>query len=393
VFDAESSAGIADVVVIVEGTGFGTVTNEAGLFRFTTLPPGEYRLVFQHVAYGEVHDQLSLRPGADLTLRINLSPSAIELGPLVVEAQRSDELEDRARGTSNNVVTREQIEPMIGTGQSLDQVLARYVTGVVIRQPQTTAGTEVCVEFRAPRSIRDPLGCKAPTVFLDGVRIINPGPMWHTFPIEQIERLEVVPSVQAGARFGTDSSYGVLLIETRTGRNVTGVDDVTAGRRATYDWGLESEPYPWFKVFASSFVGNALGLAAGAAIGNGCFQFEQGLSNSHFFLESSCNRLQTAGAATALFGLPVTGAAFGANRAGRTDLSQGKVLPTAVAAALAIVPGYILVVAKQDESFGGSKFIGWGILTVGTPIFTTIADRLFRKYRSNPLDPITDMRR
>ncbi len=389
IFDAESGSALADVAVVVEGTGFGTVTNDVGLFVLERIPPGTHALRIQHLAYGEVRDSIRLSPGEDLTLRINLSTRAIGVEGVIVESASTRQREARARGSSSNVVTRDEIEPMIGTGQRLDQVLARHISGINVRNPQTRAGTAVCVEFRAPRSLQGTEGCRHPTVFLDGVRVSNPTPLWTTFPIEQIERMEVVSSAEAGARYGTDSSYGVLLIETRTGRSEMGVENVTSRGRRTYDWALETEPYPWAKVFASSFVGNAAGLAAGALIGRSCIEFEEGLANSHFFLETSCDRLATAAVTTAMFGLPITGATFGANRAGRTDLSRGKWLPTAVAAALALVPGYILVVAKDDESFTGGRVIGWGALTIGVPAFTTIADRLFREFRSDPRGALT----
>ena len=388
VFDAETREGVADVAVIVEGTGFGTVSNEVGLFEFPVLPPGDHGIRLNHIAYGEWQDTIRLRPGDDLTVRINLSLSAIELEGVVGQGQRTTDRDARARGTSANVVTREQIESVIVMGQSLDQVLQRFVPGVTVKPAASTSATGICVEFRSPRTLQDPLACKSPVIFIDGVRTQSEA-VWSTFPIEEIERLEVVPSVEAGSRYGTDASNGVLVIETRTGNSMMGVSD-SSRRRTTYDWGLESESYPWARVFAASFVGNAVGLAAGALIGQGCFQFEEGLANSHFFLESSCSRPATMGSAVALFGLPITGATLGTNMAGRTDLSQGRWIPTAVAGALAVVPGYILVVAKEDESFAGSRFIGWGVLTIGVPLFTTIADRLFREFRGDPLDSFRD---
>ena len=388
VFDAGTQAGVADVAIVVVGTGFGTVSNGVGLFEFPVLPPGKHQIRLNHVAYGEWQDTIRLGPGDDLTVRINLSPTAIEMEGVVGRAQRAEDRDSRARGTSANVITRDQIESMIVTGQSLDQVLARFVPGVTVKPSATTSATGICVEFRSPRTLQDPLACKSPVIFIDGVRTQSAA-VWSTFPIEEIERLEVVPSVEAGSRYGTDASYGAVIIETRTGNSVMGVSEASR-RRSTYDWALESEAYPWAKVFAASFVGNAVGLAAGALIGQGCFQFEEGLANAHFFLESSCSRAATAGSAVALFGLPMTGATFATNLAGRTDLSQGRWIPTAVAAAIAIVPGYILVVAKEDESFSGSGFIGWGALTIGVPLFTTIADRLFRDFRGDPLGSLRD---
>jgi hypothetical protein len=340
----------------LEGTGLGSVTTSVGLFELSEVPPGDWVLRVQHIAYGELRERLTVESDTEVALRVVLSPTTIELEPIVVEGVSRRDYEDRARGTASNVVTREQIEESYGTSQNLAFVLQRNVTGAHIRADRSGLGM-ICLEFRAPRSLRDPTGCKSPTLFVDGVRIQNVRPLWSTFPIEDIERMEFVPSVEAGARYGTDSNYGVLLIETRTGAGLAGRDEadrMTTG--TTYDWSLESESYPWFKVFASSFVGNALGLTLGYAAGSQCLNFG-GLSDVVF--NPSCGGLATAGATTVMVAAPMFGSSLAAGWAGQTDLSKGRVFSAAIAAAFALVPGYILVAAADDEAFAGAEAIGW----------------------------------
>jgi hypothetical protein len=389
VIDQETGEAVADAMVLVEGTGLGGLTSSLGLFELAQVPPGNWVIRVQHIAYGEFRDTLSVPPDAEITLRVILSPETIELEPVVVEAMSRRDYDARARGTAANVVTREQIEESMGTSQSLAQVLQRNLTGANIRGNPSGLGT-ICLEFRAPRSLQDPIGCKSPTVFVDGVRVQNPRPMWSTFPIEDIERLEFVPSVEAGARYGTDSNYGVLLIDTRTGASVSGMAEEDRMRRGgTYDWSLESEDYPWFKVFASSFVGNALGLTMGYAAGSQCLNFG-GLSDVVF--NPSCGGLATAAATTAMVAAPMFGSSLAAGWAGQTDLSRGRVFSAAIAAAFALVPGYILVAAADDEAFAGAEAIGWVTLTLGVPAFTTLADRLFRSVRGDPLRAVGEFR-
>jgi hypothetical protein len=389
VLDAETGAAVADAMILLEGTGLGSVTTSVGLFELSEVPPGDWVLRVQHIAYGELRERLTVESDTEVALRVVLSPTTIELEPIVVEGVSRRDYEDRARGTASNVVTREQIEESYGTSQNLAFVLQRNVTGAHIRADRSGLGM-ICLEFRAPRSLRDPTGCKSPTLFVDGVRIQNVRPLWSTFPIEDIERMEFVPSVEAGARYGTDSNYGVLLIETRTGAGLAGRDEadrMTTG--TTYDWSLESESYPWFKVFASSFVGNALGLTLGYAAGSQCLNFG-GLSDVVF--NPSCGGLATAGATTVMVAAPMFGSSLAAGWAGQTDLSKGRVFSAAIAAAFALVPGYILVAAADDEAFAGAEAIGWVTLTLGVPAFTTLADRLFRNVRGDPLRAVDQFR-
>lgn len=392
VTDASSGEAVSDATVVLEGTGLGTVSNDVGLFAFEGVPVGEVTVRVLHIAYGDFRQAVLLEAGTTLTLRVLLSPTAIAIEPVLVEARSRRTLEARARGTANNVVTRTEIEGALRTSENLARVLQKTVAGATIRAEQGRPGSMLCLEFRQPRSLSDPFSCKGPTVFLDGVRVSNPRPLWSTFPLEDIERLEVVPAVEAGARYGTDSNYGVVLIETRTGRNVMGRESAeeVVGAGGAYDWTLESRPYPWTRVLGSSFVANALGFAAGAWVAGRCLNFD-GLSNAVF--NSSCGGAATAGSAAALYGLPLAVGTFATGWAGRTDLSAGKPLATAVGGALALIPGTLLVAAEGSEGFSGSEVIGWALIAVGTPVFSTLADRFFRSVRGDPLRAVENLRR
>jgi len=391
IVDESTGEAVADAIVVLEGTGQGTLTNQVGVFEFPEVPAGDMVVRVRHIAYGDFQGTVTLEPDTRVSLRITLSPTAIAIDPVVVEVQSRATLEERARGTQSNVVTREQVEVAIRSSQQLAQLLERNIPGTVVRQGQGRAGIDICLEFRAPRSLQDPLSCKTPRVFIDGVNVANPRFLWGTFPLEDIERVEIVPSVEAGARYGTESNYGVVLIETRTGRSVMGAEGaepaVTEG--GTYDWTLESQPYPRARVFVASFLGNAVGFTAGAVVAGQCLDFD-GLSNAVF--NSSCGGVATLGATTALYALPLTGSTLATRRAGRTDLSRGRAIPTAIAGALALVPGTLLVAAAEGEAFSGATAIGWVTIAVGVPLFTTLADRLFRSIHGDPIRAVEEFR-
>jgi hypothetical protein len=288
-----------------------------------------------------------------------------------------------ARGTQANVVERSDIERSLGTAAHVGTVLARHVSGVRVRTQQARSGAPICVEFRSMRSLDDPLRCHSPVVVVDGVRVANPQMVYTSLPLEDIERMEVLPPGEAGVMYGTDSQYGVLIIETQSGIRSTAQrieEEVYGSRRTTYDWSLESRPYDWKRVFAVAFLTNAAGLALGYAAGQTCLTFD---NLSDHFLESECGGAASAGARVALISLPLTGASLGAWWAGGTDLSRGRLLHTFVGAALVGLPGYVLSTTGAGEGFSGSSWLGGVALVVGVPAAATAATRLFRSIRDD----------
>lgn len=376
VTDAESGLAVPDATVRM-GDAI-SVTDAQGLFRFEPVAAGTYRVEVEHLGYGTFSESLELVPPT-ISLRIRISPTAIQLDPVVVTAQTQEELTTRSRGTRRNVVTREVIARAQGTGTDLAQLLARNVTGVQVRQG-TTIGAPICVEFRNVRTIQGP-GCHEPMVILDGVRVAAPRYLYGSLPLEEVERMELLAPGEAGATYGTDTSFGVLLITTRTAASVLGErtdPNVERVPQRLYDWSLEGQRYRWEKVFLASALANAAGLALGVAVGRSCLDFS-GLSQ-HFF-DSECGTVGTAGSRLLLVGLPLLGTTLGSRWAGDTDLSRGRWSHTMLAAALVGLPGYILATSGEQDAFSGADWMGRGLLLVGVPAMATVADRLFRAVR------------
>jgi hypothetical protein len=382
--DAETGLGVADATVTLAGTDIGVLTDGRGLFFLPRLEPGEYELRVEHIAYGVFVDSLRVEESSALALRIEISQTAIELDPVVVSVTSPEQRAAEGRGTQSNVVEREEIEQSLGTAAHLGNVLARHVSGVRVRTQQARVGAPICVEFRSMRSLDDPLRCHSPVVVVDGVRVANPRIVYTSLPLEDIQRMEVIPPGEAGVMYGTDSQYGVLIIETQSGVRPTAerIAELAYGpNRSIYDWTLESRPYDWKRVFLTSFLANAAGLSLGLAAGRSCLTFD---NLSDHFLESTCGGAGTAGARIALVTLPLTGAALGAQLSGRTDLSTGRLLHAFVGAALVGLPGYVLATTAEDEAFTGARWLGGAALIIGIPAAATAADRLFRRVRESP---------
>ncbi len=378
--DAETGAGIADASVAL-GSEFLALTDSAGFFAIGDIPPGEHTLRVVHIAYGEFDRLVTLAEGEELGLRIHLSRTTIELEPVIVEALTHRQFDIRSRGTRRNEITRDEISRSVATGGHLGHVLSRHVPGIRLRTDQSRSGAPVCVEFRTPVSLHETLACKLPMVFLDGVRVSVPEYLFTSLPLENIQRMEVIPPGEAGVAYGTDSRYGVILIETRTAADVLGEREDAPPRvwRTRYDWAVEPEPYPWVSVMGSAFVGTALGLALGYAVADPCLTFD-GIS-SHFET-SPCSGVAETASHLAWMTLPQLGATLGARFFGTTSVSRGRFPHTFLAASLVAFPGLVLSLTNEDDGFGGSNVVGNLIVGIGIPLAATLADRAFRSVRS-----------
>ena len=124
-------------------------------------------------------------------------------------------------------------------------------------------------------------------------------------------------------------------------------------------------------------AGNLLGLAAGLAVGRECIYIEERTKE----IEQSCSHMGVAGAGLSAFALPALGSALGARWGGRTNTSQGNLIPALMGAGMMIFPGYIFSLMTVGDGVQTMNQVGRGMLLVGTPALVTLADRMFRKLR------------
>ncbi len=383
VIDRETGEAVQDATVALVGpdTAFLVVTDPRGLFDFDQVRGGDYQVRVNHLAYGEHVESVTVEVDAVVALRVLISQQAIELDPLLVEAMSARERDARSRGSMIQEVTREEIERAARTSHHIGDILRQTIPGLRVYDSPSAPGARICVEFRGRRSVRFANGCQGVVLLLDGVRMYDPAAIYSTVQASSIQRIEVIPPVEAGLLYGSDSAFGVILIETKVWADDNEPDRVPSHLRGgVYDWTLEVEKHSWKKVFLYSFVGNALGLAAGMAVADQCVQFDE-LATDLF--ASRCNNLSTAGTWAAAISFPLAGAALGARFAGGTPISRGRFFPAMVSGAVALLPGYALVAASQRNAGSASFRAGQIFAVVGIPMAVTIADRLFRKFRGS----------
>jgi len=301
----------------------------------------------------------------------------------VVDVETRRARSERTQGFSLHAVERRQIEAALGTSRHLGDLIRQTVPGIRMRQTNNLAGTDVCLEFRdaATISLLQTRACNHPMVVVDGVPVANPHQLYGTIGLSNIDRIQVIPPAEAGARYGTGSLYGVLLIETRSpGTDRTGESrpftPAELRRKSAFDWSQDPAGHPLLRTSAGAFLGNAAGLAAGIAVGRRCIGVD-----ARDQIVTGCSTVGDVSAVLGAMLLPAAAAALGAHWGGATAASRGRLLPAMLGAGMMVFPGYAFSMATVGGGSDVANAVGAAMLVVGTPLLVTLADRMFRDLR------------
>ncbi|WP_420450097.1 TonB-dependent receptor [Candidatus Palauibacter sp.] len=244
--DAATAAPMADVLVVIEGTGISALTDDGGRYRLEGVPPGPRVLRAQRIGLATARVRVTVPAEGSLTQDIALSVSALRLQDITVTADAVSRAEGEL-GTAS-VIERDAIEHITAT--SLAGVL-QLVPGVSTRAPGLGDVEQIALRTVPTGSsvgaISDNAGISRSSadlsafgtlIVLDGVPLSNNanlqslGPRGgadlqflsfattanrgidlRRIPAAAIERVEVirgVPSVRHG-----DLTQGAILVETR----------------------------------------------------------------------------------------------------------------------------------------------------------------------------------
>ena len=362
IVDAATGASVEGVVVRLAELQ-PVISDDRGLFDFPDVPPGEWPMAFEHVAYGSHQQTVEVIAGEETVLFIEISVEAIQLEPVVVETLSELERRRVTSGYSINELGPAEIAMAARAGLSLGELIRGSLPGVDVMGE----GASICVTYRAIRTDNDRGDCDGVSVVLDGVPVADPSSLYTSLPLQDIQRVEVLSPSQAGVRYGMRTGQGALLVETKRGP-VSRQEDLS--RYLTgFGW-TEEEPYPWLKVFGSALLVNAVTLGISSLMVDRCFNTQ----DASLALRTSCGPLGTAGSGILSVALPALGNGFAVRWAGSTDASRGRVVPAMVAAGLVLSAGYILVLGGE----GATETTGIAVLSIGVPAVTTLVDRIIR---------------
>lgn len=220
VADSASGRPLADAQVTVAGTRLGALTDAAGRYVITNVPPGTYTVEARRLGFAPAARRgVVVAGGAAAAADFRLRASVLNLEAVVVTGVTDPTAGTRVPFTVGRVSAEQVPVPPANAVEAL----AGRVAGAQIVTPGQP-GSGINVQLRTPASISKG---NAPLIVVDGV-ILAEGVDAGTADLNalDIESVEVVKGAAAASLYGSRASNGVLQIRTRRGR------DLAEGRTA-----------------------------------------------------------------------------------------------------------------------------------------------------------------
>lgn len=98
--DADSGEPLGLANVTLRGTGLGAATNAAGYYSIAGIQPGTYSAVFSFIGFQEQVLDVTLSPGENRRLDVDLQPGGVEIDEVVVTAESIEDREARDIGVT-----------------------------------------------------------------------------------------------------------------------------------------------------------------------------------------------------------------------------------------------------------------------------------------------------
>jgi len=161
VVDSATLRGLADVSVVVEGTGRGTVTRDDGTFTIAGVPAGTHTVRVRRIGYGTQTATVVVASGSTASVSFTLGRQATLLEQMVVVGYGSQQ-----RSTiTGAVATVDTAALQSRRVPSVAQALQGQVAGVQVTQSTGAPGEEISIRIRGEGTI----GNNSPLFIVDGV--------------------------------------------------------------------------------------------------------------------------------------------------------------------------------------------------------------------------------
>ncbi len=203
----EYGSPVPGATVKEKGTKNFTLTDLDGKFVLTVSDAAKYIVVS---SIGFKTQEVELRPDTDF-YEITLHQDATELGAVVVSGV-ADKTPTKKLTITVNHLDASQLEQ--APSGSASTVLAGKIPGIVLVKPTGEPGSGASIRLRGVTSM---LGRNAPLVIVDGVMVQT---SLADINADDIESIEVVKGAAASALYGSRAAGGVIVINTKRGKNI-----------------------------------------------------------------------------------------------------------------------------------------------------------------------------
>jgi TonB-dependent SusC/RagA subfamily outer membrane receptor len=224
VTDAESGETLPGVNIQLAEIQRGAATSMDGAYRLEGIEPGEYTLRATFVGYQSSERQVTVRAGETTTVNVQLESGAVGLDEVVVTGLARQQTKAEASVSVTSIDAAE----LSGNAdfQSMEQLLQGSTPGLRVSQTSGNVGAGIRFKVRGNVSLNSD---GQPLIFIDGTRINQDeiegfdaggqgtSPLADLNP-DNIASVNVLKGPSAAALYGTDGADGVVLIETKSGR-------------------------------------------------------------------------------------------------------------------------------------------------------------------------------
>ncbi len=197
---------LAGVVVFVEGTNVGTMSNGDGTYSLTVPAKSKY-VTFSCLGFDvkKIHVE-----DAALFKLVSLAEEKNTLDEVVVVGYGTQKKESIVAS-----ITAVKPDDLVVTSSSLTTSFAGNVAGMIATQTSGEPGNDAASFYI--RGISTFGNSNEPLIILDGVEVVSA--MLNNMPPESIESFSVLKDAAATAVYGSRGANGVILINTKNGRN------------------------------------------------------------------------------------------------------------------------------------------------------------------------------
>ncbi|MBT8231737.1 MAG: TonB-dependent receptor [Saprospiraceae bacterium] len=205
VYDQKSGEPVIFANVVLDGTTYGTNTDENGLFTLAGIPLGNYDLKVSYIGYEDNTTQVEFKSPKINYYKINMTSGGINLGVINISGDR-EQARTEVR-VSKLRVSQKQIKALPSTGGDADILqYLQVLPGIISTGDQ---GGQVYIRGGSPVQNK---------ILLDGLTIYNPFHsigFYSTFETELIRNVDVLTG-------GFNAEYGgrisaIIDISTREG--------------------------------------------------------------------------------------------------------------------------------------------------------------------------------
>jgi len=212
---SQSTSGqpLAGVQVHLEGTRFGTVTNQNGRFLLNDVPAGAYTLQAILIGHSARSTPITVAAGQTLNLNVVLDQVAISMQEIVVTGMGGATAKAKTPFEISTINARDI--PVVGSN-AVSSIQGK-VAGAMVVQGSGRPGSAPAVLLRGPKSINATGRSQEPLYIVDGVIL---GSDIVDISGLDIDRVEIVKGAAAASLYGSRAANGVIQITTRRGRQM-----------------------------------------------------------------------------------------------------------------------------------------------------------------------------